>query len=83
MNTNITCEKCRVVSLYGPDGGNDDVGGIVGQLCPLHAAAPRMLEALRVFIYSVEKLPGIGYRMPVLMHDAADEARAILRDVEG
>ena len=42
----------------------------------------RMLAALREFVRCVEYLPGMGYSVPVFLSDAADDARAVLRDVE-
>jgi hypothetical protein len=47
-------------------------------LCPLHAAAPRMREALQTLVTALTA----GEKWPVYLSDAIVDARAVLRDVE-
>ena len=63
------CDLCSEAT-----GMNDGTGWVI-EYCQLHAAAPRMLELLRVLVARVDK--GWTDQRPV-----AIEARAILRDVE-
>ena len=73
--TLATCDQCMA----------DDYGQVY--LCPLHAAAPRMLEVLRlVMAHWAVDCPTSPDNQVGCQHficQAQVKARAILRDVEG
>ena len=54
--------------------------------CPLYRvqrAGSALLAALDECVRCIEYLPGAGYRVPVFLLDAADDARAAIRTARG
>jgi len=63
----MECEKCKIEFIYV-------------ELCPLHAAAPKLLEALKNLILSAKTYKTYGTHN---MDFAIDEAKTAIAKAEG